>query len=122
MAGADHGLLHLIGRIFRDRNSKHRRRQHGDPARLAEFQRRDPVLVDEGLFDRGFGRPEIAEHCGKALMDRQKAARQRQAFRRFDRAATDETQPVTVDLDHAPAGAAQARIDAKDADGRANRR
>ena len=44
-----------------------------------------------------------------------------QGLRRFHRAAADEDQPVAVDLDHAPAGAAQARIDAKDADGLANR-
>src|ERR1700730_14173555 len=42
-------------------------------------------------------------------------------FGRSPRAATDERQPVAVDLDHAPAGAAQARIDAKDAQGMANR-
>ena len=122
MAGADHGLLHLVRGVFRDRDPEHRRRQHRDPARLPEFQRGDAVLVDKGLFDRGLRRLEIAEHGGKPLMDRQQAARQRQAVGRLHRAAADENQPVAVDLDHAPAGAAQARIDAKDADGVANRR
>src|ERR1700674_2111455 len=55
-------------------------------------------------------------------MDQQKPARQRQAFRRFHRTAAEKTQPVAVDFDHAPAGAAQARIDAEDTDGMANRR
>src|SRR5450631_3136242 len=121
MSSADHGLLDLIGRVFGDRNPEHRRRQHRDAARLAEFQRRDAVLVDKSLFDRGFSGTEVAKHSGEALVNRQQAARQRQAFRRFHRAAADETQPVAVDFDHPPAGAAQARIDAKDADGRANR-
>ena len=120
VAGADHGLLDLVGRIFRDRDPEHRRRQHRDPARLAELQGGDAVLVDKSLFDRGFRRLEIAEHGGEALMDRQQAARQRQAVRRLHRAAADEGQPVAVDLDHAPAGAAQARIDAEDTDGVAN--
>src|ERR1700681_4804610 len=71
---------------------------------------------------RASTRAEIARRGRKPLMDRQKAARQRQAFGRFHRAAANKGQPVAVDLDHAPAGAAQARIDAKNADGLANRR
>ncbi len=53
MAGADHGLLDLVGRVFGDRYAEHRGRQHGDAAGLAEFQRGDAVLVDKGLLDRG---------------------------------------------------------------------
>src|SRR6202140_2529341 len=48
-------------------------------------------------------------------------ASKRPAFGRLDRAAADEYQPVAVDLDHAPTGAAQARIDAQNADRMANR-
>src|SRR5467141_4150792 len=121
MSGADHGFLHLVRGIFRHRYPEHRRRQHRNAARLAKLQRGDTVLVDEGLFDRGFCGAKIAEHGGEALMNSQQAARQRQAFRRFHRAATDEYQPVAVDLDHPPAGTAQARIDAKNADRMANR-
>src|SRR5260370_24321213 len=121
VASADHGLLHLVRGVFRNRYPEHRRRQHCNTPRLAELQRGDAVPVNEGLFDCGFSGAEIAEHSGEALMDRQEAARQRQAFGRFHRTATDEHQPVAVDLDHAPAGAAQARIDAKNADGMANR-
>ena len=55
-------------------------------------------------------------------MDRDEAAGQRQVVRRLDRAAGDEDQPVALDVDHAPAGAAKAGVDAEDADGRANRR
>ena len=36
---------------------------------------------------------------------------------RLDRTTTDIKQPVALDLDHAPARAAQARVDAEDADG-----
>ena len=121
MAGADHGFLDLVRGVFRNGDAEHRRRQHRDAARLSELEGRDAVLVDERLFDRGFRRLKVAEHGGQPLMDRQQAARQRQRVRRFHRAAAHKCQPVTVDIDHPPAGAAQARIDAKDADGRANR-
>ena len=122
MARADHGLLHLVGRVFGDGNSGHRRRQHRDAARLAELQRRHAVLVDEGLLDRGLARIELAEHPRKPCMDRHEPLGQRQVLARLDRAAGDEDQPVAVDVDHAPAGAAEAGVDAEDADGLANRR
>ena len=121
MSGADHGLLDLVGRIFRNRYAEHRRRQHGDAARLAELQRGDAVLVHKGLLHRGLRRPEIAEDGGEPLMDRQQAAGQRQIIRRLHRTAADEDKPVAFGLDHAPAGAAQAGVDADDPDGLANR-
>ena len=64
---------------------------------------------------------EIAEHGGEPFMDREQPARQRQIVRRLHRAAADEDQPVALGLDHAPAGAAQAGVDADDPDGLANR-
>ena len=84
----------------------------------------------EALKDKGMSKeraakiansPKASEHGGKAFMDRQQAARQRQCVRRFHRAAADKGQPVAVDIDHAPTGAAQARIDAQNADRMANR-
>jgi hypothetical protein len=48
MAGTDDGLLHQIGRVFRNGKSRDRRHQQSDAARLPEFQRRGSVLVDEG--------------------------------------------------------------------------
>ena len=50
-------------------------------------------------------------------MDREQPLASATLFARLDRAAGDEDQPVTFDVDHAPAGAAQARINAQDADG-----
>src|SRR6188768_1527874 len=54
-------------------------------------------------------------------MDREQAAGQRQIVRRLHRTAADEDEPVALGLDHAPAGAAQAGVDADDPDGLANR-
>src|SRR6185312_14565329 len=107
----------LVWRIFRDRYAEHRGPEHGNPPCLAEFQRGDAVLVDKRLLDRGFRRPEIAEDCGEAFMDRQEAAGQRQVIRRLHRTAADEDEPVALGLDHAPAGTAQAGVDADDPDG-----
>src|SRR5215207_244371 len=120
-ACADHGLLDLVGRVLGNQYAEHRGRQHGDAAGLAEFQRGDAVLVDKGLFDRSLRRPEIAEHGGEPLMDRQQAAGQRQVARRLYRTAADEDEPVALGLDHAPTSAAQAGVDADDPDGLANR-
>src|SRR5947208_4854285 len=54
-------------------------------------------------------------------MDREQAAGQRQIVRRLHRTAAKEDGPVALGLDHAPAGAAQAGVDADDPDGLANR-
>src|SRR6266480_1981345 len=54
-------------------------------------------------------------------MDGEQPACQRQIVRRFHRAAADKNQPVALGLDDAPAGAAQARVDAENTDGLANR-
>ena len=110
-----------FGRVFRDRDPEHRRRQHRNAARLAELQRGDAVLVDKGLFDRGLRRGESRRARRQAPHGSPAGGSPAAGLRRFHRAAADEDQPVAVDLDHAPAGAAQARIDAKDADGLANR-
>src|SRR4051794_19024438 len=48
-------------------------------------------------------------------MDCEQPVRQRQIVGRLDRTATDEGQPVAKTLDHPPAGAAETRIDAEDA-------
>src|SRR5207237_9922075 len=48
-------------------------------------------------------------------------AGRRHSVRRLHRTAADEDEPVALGLDHAPAGAAQAGVDADDPDGLANR-
>ncbi len=108
----------------------------GDHRGLARMLRRLPArqaaveqLVERRMATLKLGR-RAAWRCwrrqcwnpgGEPAMDRQQAVRQRQAIGWLDRAAADKGQPVAVDLDDAPAGAAQAGIDAKDADGMANR-
>ena len=62
----------------------------------------------KGLIERA----KIAEHCGEPLVNGKQTARQRQIFRRLDRTAPDVNQTVAFDFDHAPAGAAQAGVDA----------
>src|SRR5262249_3875768 len=74
----------------------------------------------KGLLDRGLRRPVVAEHGGEPFMDREQPDRQRQIARRFHRAAADKGQPVAFAFNDAPAGAAQARVDAEDTDGLAN--
>jgi hypothetical protein len=48
-------------------------------------------------------------------MDGHQTRAQRLALRRFQRAAGDVDQPIAIALDQPPAGAAEARIDAQDA-------
>src|SRR6478672_3743877 len=54
-------------------------------------------------------------------MNGQQPACQRQIVRRLHRAAADEDETIALGLDHAPAGTAQAGVDADDPDGLANR-
>ena len=84
-------------------------------ARLAEFQRRLRIAVDEGLLDRRLMRPLAFDQTGQQAMDRRQALGERGCGVGLDRAATDEDQPRAGGLDHAPAGRAQAGIDAEDA-------
>ena len=60
---------------------------------------------------RGLGRAEIAQHAAEPFVDGQEPFRQRQRVARFHRAAADIDQAVAVNIDHTPAGTAQARID-----------
>ena len=57
VADADDRLLDEVGGVFRDRQARQRQRRERDAARLAEFQRRLRVAVDERLLDRRFVRP-----------------------------------------------------------------
>ena len=72
-------------------------------------------LIDYRTLDRSFDRHKVCQDLGQTLMDQQQPRRQRQQFRRLDGAATDMAQPVAVAFDHAPAGAAEAGIDAQNA-------
>ena len=68
MAGADHGLLHRVRRVFGDRQPEQRRHQQRDAPRLAELQRGRAVAIDEGLLDgRLFRRPSRAKHLLQAI-------------------------------------------------------
>ncbi len=115
VAGADHGLLHLVGRIFGDRQSGARRHQHGDAARLAELQGRGGVAVDESVLDRRLLRRVFLDHRDQPVMDHDQALTQARPLAGFHRAAGDVDQPVAVGFDQAPAGTAEPRIDAENA-------
>ena len=92
-----------------------RRHQHGDAARLTELQRRGRVLVDEGRFDRRLAGMKLLDDANQTIVDRQQPNGERGLVFARDRAAADKRQPVAVNVDDAPAGAAEPRIDAQDA-------
>ena len=92
-----------------------RRHQQRDAARLAELQRRGRVAVDEGRLDRRLVGPEFVDDAREPVMDRHQPLGQRQLVVGLDRTAGQVDQPVALAGDQAPAGAAEARIDAEDA-------
>ena len=92
-----------------------RRHQHGDAARLPELQGCRRVGVDEGRFHRRLVRRDIARSPRSARHGSPAAARRARHVARFQRTAGDMDQPVAVGLDQAPAGAAEPRIDAENA-------
>ena len=115
VAGSGHCLLDDVGRILGDHQAHQRRRQQRHAARLAEFQGRPRILVDEGLLDGGLLRLEAGDDAHQALVELAQAIGQLGLRIRRDEAAGDVGQAHPVCLDDAPAGAAQARIDADDA-------
>ena len=115
VADADDALLHQVRRIFGDRHAGHCRHHHGDAARLAELERRVGVLVDEGGLDRRLVGAELVEDAHQAVVNGKKPYRQCVPVVGGHRAAGEKDEPVAGNLDHAPAGAAEPRIDAENA-------
>ena len=115
VAGADDRLLHQVRRVFGDQHAGLRRHQQRDAARLPELQRRDRVAVDEGRLDRGLVGPEFVDDARQPVMDRHQPLGERELLVGLDRAARQVDQPVALAADQAPAGAAEARVDAEDA-------
>ena len=95
-----------------------RRHQQGHAAGLAELQRGARILVDEGLLDRRLVRRIGGEDRLRAVLQLDQPVGQRAAFAsELDAAVGDMREPLPLALDDAPAGTAQARIDADDANG-----
>ena len=115
VADADDCLLDEIGRVFGDRQALEGERRERDAARLAELQRRLRIAVDESLLDRRLGRPLAFDEARERAMDRREPLGERGRRVGVDRAAGDIAEARSHDLDHAPAGVAQAGVDAEDA-------
>ena len=115
VAGADDALLHHVGCVFGDRHASFGRHHHGDAARLAEFQRRLGVLVDEGRLDRCLVGAEFVEDAHQSVVNGEQPRRQVVPVVAGHRAAADESEPVAGNLDDAPTGAAEPGIDAENA-------
>ena len=115
VARADDGLLHQVRRVFGHQHAGLRRHQQCDAARLTELQGRGRVAVDEGRLDRGLVRAEFVDDARQPVMDRHQPFGERELVAGLDRAAREVDQPVALAADQAPAGAAEARIDAEDA-------
>ena len=94
MAGADDALLHQVRRVFGDRHAGSRRHHHGDAARLAEFQRRLRVLVDEGLLRPRPRRAGIRRGCASARHGWREAAPPARRGRWSSPSRSRESQPL----------------------------
>lgn len=115
VACADNRLLHQVRRIFRDRQPAARGHEHGNAARLAKFERRGGIGVDESLLHRGFMRTISSDHPGKFIVDRYQSAAEILAVAGGERSTSNVNEPIAVRVDQAPAGASEARIDTEDA-------
>ena len=113
--GADHRLLDLVRRVFRDAQALHRRGQKRRAPRLAELQRRARVLVDERLFDRRFVGRKTGDDAAQSLEQFAQAIGEVLVAGRGDDARGHIGEPHAVAVDDAPAGAAEAGIDPEDA-------
>jgi hypothetical protein len=73
------------------------------------------VLVDEGRLDRRLLRGKLLHHPREPVVQFHEARGERGLVAGGDRAAGNVDQPVAVDVDQAPAGAAEPGIDTDDA-------
>ena len=115
VAGADHRLLHDIGRIFGNRQPGFGGYEHGDAACLAEFQGCCRICIDESCLDCRFMRLILLDHRDQTVMNCEQPHAEIGAIAGFQRTASDVDQPVAVGFYQAPAGAAEPRIDAENA-------
>ena len=69
VAGAGHGLLDEIGRIFGDGQTGEGGDDEGDAARLAKLQGRLRVAIDEGFFDGRLVRRMRVDDARQSLME-----------------------------------------------------
>src|ERR1700688_611267 len=91
------------------------------PRACPSFSVATPSLLTNVCSTAASAGLKSASTAARPSWNRSRPPRRRQPTGGSHGAAADERKPVAVDLDHAPAGAAQARVDAKDADGVANR-
>ena len=105
-----------FGRVFGDRQAGNRRHQHRDAARLAELEGGGGVLVDEGRLDRRFVGRMLVDHALQTVVDGEssRTARSARSSVASEPQATKLRRLPSI-VDHAPAGAAEPRIDAEDA-------
>ena len=101
-------------RIFADGDPGARGAHQRDAARLAELERRLRVLVDEHFLDRGGVGPVLGEQRFELVGEPRQALRQRRQRIGLDLAVGDVGEAVALGLDQAPAGRAEAGIEAED--------
>jgi len=110
---ADHRLLDQPRGIFTDLDAGTRRAHQHDATRLAEFERRLRVLVDEHFFDRARSRLVIGEQRFKLVGERGKSARQRRLRVRLDLSVRNMGEAVPVSLNQSPTGGAESGVEAE---------
>jgi hypothetical protein len=113
-AGADDGFLDDAGMIFADHQFGLRHGEQSDPARLTEFQSRLRVGIAEHLLDRRALRLIGFHDLHDRTVEQGQPARQGHRRIGADLAVGDMRQAIAVGTDDAPAGGAEARIDAED--------
>jgi hypothetical protein len=114
-AGAHHRLLDRHGAIFGHGNAGQGRRQQRHPARVAELERRGAIAVHIGFLDRGFVRAQLSDQGRERVVQGAQAFGDARPAVGRDHAVGDMAQSVALGRHQAPAGEAQARVDAQQA-------
>ena len=116
VARTDHRLLDRVGGIFGNGQLQHGGRQHEDAARLPELERGAGIGVDEGLLHGGLIRLIFAKDVDELGVELEEALGQRLVAIGMERAIGHIGEARAFLPDDAPAGVAQARVDADDSD------
>jgi hypothetical protein len=118
----DDGLFdHVVG-VFRHRQTSQRRNQQRHRARLPQLQGGRGVGVDEGLLDRRLVRGVSLQHRRQGVVKLDQTLGQGATGVGMDRAVGDVGQAVADDVNDAPPGVAQARVDPQQTNRRWRRR
>src|SRR5579863_9466603 len=113
MTNANHRFLDEVRRILEHGKPAFRRREQYDAPGHAELERRGWILIYESLLDRRFVGFKAVEHGVDLTKEIDETLGERLALARTGDTVGDMGETISLDVEHAPAGVAQPRVESE---------